>query len=254
MIEFKSVSLKKGGKEILKNVSLRAPDSSVTVIIGKNGSGKTTLLRSLYSARDITGEVLVDGAPAKEMSGRELSRAVSFMPQTLPNPDVCVRELVRLGRTPFAGAFGALSEADAEAADRAIELTGLSSLADARIPTLSGGERQRAFFAMLLAKDSKTVLLDEPSSSLDAPSRAMLAEFVRALRADGRCVVLVMHDLSDAVALADTVYVMEGGKASLPMTPDEFCESDIPRRVFASSVYKVWTENGERYVFRPADL
>ncbi len=254
MIEFRSVSLKKSGKEILKNVSLRAPDASVTVIMGKNGSGKTSLFRSLYSPRDVTGDVVVDGISVKEMSGRELSCAVSLMPQILPMPDIRVRELVRLGRTPFAGAFGTLSASDLQVAERAIELTGLSSLSDARLTTLSGGERQRAFFAMILAKDSNTVLLDEPSSSLDAPSRAMLAAFVRALRADGRCVLLVMHDLSDAVALADTVYVMEDGEASLPMTPEEFCESDMPRRVFSSSVYKVPTENGERYVFRPVDL
>lgn len=254
MIEFKNVSLKKSGKEILKNVSLSAPDASVTVIIGKNGSGKTSLLRSLYSTRAITGEVLVDGIPSRKMTGRELSRAVSFMPQMLPMPDISVRELIRLGRTSFAGAFGTLSVDDIKAAERVLDITGLSQISDARLPTLSGGERQRAFFAMLLAKDSNTVLLDEPSSSLDAPSRARLAAFVRELKAEGRCVVLVMHELSDAVALADRIYVMEDGKASLPMTPEEFCQSDLPLQIFSSLVFKVPTENGDQYVFRPADL
>ena len=252
MIEFKSFDISFGKKRILNGDSLSVPDGQITVILGKNGSGKTTLLRSVFLTRgaSLKGEIIIDGKNRADFGSNEFSKSVALMPQNLPAPSISVRELVRLGRSPYSGVFGTLGAKDGEICDSAIESLGISHLAQMPVSALSGGERQKAFFAMILAKGAKNVILDEPASALDLPSAARLALFVKELKKEGKCVLLVMHDLTEALALADRIYVLNGGTASGPMTPEEFVSSNIPETVFSSVPYKVKTENGDIVFFR----
>ncbi len=252
MIEWKNVSYKIMGKTILNDVSLFARDGEISVIIGKNGSGKTSLIRTAFLTRGkgLSGEILINGKPKRDFSHGEFDRKIALMPQNLPTPDISVEELVRLARSPWSGIFGRLHEKDIEAAERAMDSLDLLHLRKASLLTLSGGERQRAYFAMLIAKDAENIFLDEPSSSLDLPSKAELLSFVKALKADGKCVILVMHDLSDALRIADKIYLMDAGKISPSMSVSEFVSSDIPERIFSSKPYKIVTESGEDIIFK----
>lgn len=251
MISFENLSLSYGKKHILTDADIRAEDGEVTVILGLNGSGKTSLINAVFSTRVGTssGKVYVNGRDTRELGRRELARLVALMPQSLPSPDVSVRELVSFGRSPYLGAFARLGRAECEKVDSAMELMEISHLAERSASGLSGGEKQAAYFAMILAKDAPCVLLDEPASALDLENKKKLFSFVNALKKQGRCIILVMHDLTDAVSIADRIYVIHDGEASRPMTPSEFATSDFPLRVFGARAHTVMTELGERQVF-----
>ena len=253
MIEFKNTDVKIGKRTLLKDAALTINDGEITVILGKNGSGKTTLLSTVFLTRDrgTAEKISIDGTPLPSLSKREVASLVSLMPQVLPTPKMSVRELVELGISAKKGPFSTLTDEEKRRVESAISALGLSDLSDSLVHDLSGGERRRAFFALILAREGKNVILDEPYDSLDPPSRSDLHRFIRMLKEEGRATAIVMHDLSDAVGIADKIYVLDQKRVSRAMTPDEFCSSDIPERVFSSRPYKLSTENGEITVFTP---
>ena len=165
----------------LRNISFRVPGRTlasavvnlscrkVTGLIGHNGSGKSTLLKMLGRHQPPSeGEILLDAQPLESWSSKAFARKVAYLPQQLPPAEgMTVRELVAIGRYPWHGALGRFGAADREKVEEAISLVGLKPLAHRLVDSLSGGERQRAWIAMVLAQDSRCLLLDEPTSALD---------------------------------------------------------------------------------------
>ena len=253
MIEFDSLTVKIGERYIVKNADLRANDGEITVLLGKNGSGKTTLIRSVFSTRGATsgGKILLDGKNVAKLGRKALARMAGLLPQSLKAPEMTVRELVTLGRSPYTGSFSALSKNDKAKVDEAIATLGLSELEGRSVASLSGGERQTAYLAMLLAKDVRNILLDEPTASLDSHGKSRLFRLLTELKESGISVIAVLHDLTDAVSLADRIYLLESGTLTSPMTPSEFVTSGLPERIFEETAYTVRTRLGTETVFRP---
>src|SRR5690606_5576419 len=108
------------------------------------------------------------GDPVQRWGNRAFARAVAYLPQDAPAaPGMTARELVACGRYPWHGALGRFGEEDRRKVEEALRLTHIEHLADRLVDTLSGGERQRVWIAMLVAQDSRCLLLDEPTSALD---------------------------------------------------------------------------------------
>lgn len=234
MIEIKVSSLKIGRKEIIRNSELLARDGEFTVLLGRNGSGKTSLLRRIFSTRGGTSDisVLFDGTPSTSLTPREISKKAALLPQLLPEVNLSVRELVGLGREPYSGVFGRLSKSDEEIVASALSQLGIEHLKDRSVGTLSGGERQLAFFASALAKDTKSIILDEPDASLDPRTAGMIFDVLMKKRSEGVAILAVMHDITRAAALADKIYILDGGKISPPLTPSQLKASGYAERIF----------------------
>ncbi|HBC35144.1 MAG TPA: iron ABC transporter substrate-binding protein, partial [Marinobacter adhaerens] len=150
-----------GDTTILQNLNLGFGEGEVTALLGHNGSGKSTLLKVL--ARQLapsTGNVRLLGKSFRSTGAREFARNVGYLPQHPPGTDgLTVRELVALGRYPWRGPLGRYNEEDHRLITRAIEDTGLGQFQHRSVDTLSGGERQRAWIAMLLAQQTRCLLL-----------------------------------------------------------------------------------------------
>ena len=236
MIECKELSYTVGKKQILSNVSITVPDGRITVIIGNNGSGKTTLIRAVTAYHErrkaITGSVLADGEPLDALTPREASRRMALLPQTLPTTRMTVRELVSLSTASLRSPFSHVGEKERATIENAIASVGLSALADAPIERLSGGERQSAYFAMILARGAQNILLDEPTSALDSRARTRLFRFLRKMRDEGRAILTVLHDLTDASEIADRIIALDGGRVVFDGTPEALAASDIPCKLF----------------------
>jgi iron complex transport system ATP-binding protein len=155
--------------------------------------------------------VRLQGRPLAEHTARERGRALAWLAQQGEAVgDLTARDIVRLARLPHTGLVGAPGVADEAAVTAALAETEATALADRRLDELSGGERQRVLLARALAVDAPVLLLDEPTTHLDAPhQRALLQGLVQRARA-GAAVVAVLHDLSLALA-ADRVVVLAGG-------------------------------------------
>ena len=180
-------------------------------MVGPNGAGKTTLLR-LFAGEVVPsrGEVLLGARPLAEMSPRELALARAVLPQhTLLQFAFRALDVVMMGRYPHGDAT---TSQDARVVGRAMGSTDTDQLATRLFPTLSGGEQTRVSFARVLAQQTRIVMLDEPTGSLDLRHQEIVMQTLKSLAADGAAVVAVLHDLNLAARHADRIAMMDGGR------------------------------------------
>lgn len=240
MLEFSSISVKKGSAEILKDVSFAVPDRAVTVLLGKNGSGKSTLLDTVTGSVRFKGSVTLDGTDLRSLSPKERAKKVVYLPQKLTDSGISLRSLISLGRISSMGAFHSLTDTDRSAIENALKICGISSLSSRTVSSLSGGERQRAYVAMVLASDAEYLIFDEPTTYLDiGAAREILHLISDLVKHHGKTVLLVLHDLNSAVSVADHVCVLASGRSIFSGSTEAFCNSDLPFDVFCAECVRV---------------
>ena len=225
-----------GSTAILQNISLAFNEGQVTALLGHNGSGKSTLLKTL--ARQIpasAGDVRLEGNAAKSLGARAFARIVGYLPQHPPGTDgLTVRELIELGRYPWRGPLGRYSDADYELIDQAIADTDLKPFEHRSVDTLSGGERQRAWIAMLLAQQTRCLLLDEPISALDVKHQVETLRLVQRLaRQRELTVIVVLHDVDLASRFCDRLVALKAGQVVADGTPAEIMHSQILESIYS---------------------
>jgi iron complex transport system ATP-binding protein len=223
LLDARGVAVEIGGKRILHDAEMRLEAGRLVAIVGPNGAGKSTFARTVAGLqRPSAGSVRWSGVEVGELPGRRLAQLRAFVPQRSRVPEgVSVREAVRIGRSPHVKPLGRLMQSDHDAVERAMERAGVEQFAERRLTTLSGGELQRVQIAVGLAQEAPVLMADEPTSHLDLGATATLAKLLRGLTADGLAVVLVVHDLSLAAAVADTVVVIADGRTVASGPPAE---------------------------------
>lgn len=218
---------------VLDGVDVDFPGGRFTVIIGPNGCGKSTLLLALARLIGHEGLVNVLGRDLRGYRPKELARVLSFLPQSPLAPDgITTRRLVLRGREPHRSLFSPLSAPDTAAADAALHRMQLGDLEHSPVAELSGGQRQRAWIAMILAQDTRLMLLDEPTSYLDLAHQVEILAACSALAAEGRTVIAVLHDISLAARYADHLVVMRDGAIHAEGAPHEVLTSTLIAEVF----------------------
>jgi iron complex transport system ATP-binding protein len=212
LVEALGVEARLGGRAVLQDVNLGF-GPGWTALVGPNGAGKSTLLRVLAGLLPVSaGQVRLQGRALAAHTVRERGLALAWLAQQGEAVgDLTARDIVRLARLPHTGLVGARSASDEVAVQAALAETEAGALAERRLDELSGGERQRVLLARALAVGAPVLLLDEPTTHLDAPhQRALLRGLLQRARS-GAAVVSVLHDLSLALA-ADRVVVLAGGR------------------------------------------
>ncbi|MDX6741210.1 ABC transporter ATP-binding protein [Actinocorallia sp. A-T 12471] len=223
------------GRVVVDGLDLTVPPGAITAIVGANACGKSTLLRAL--ARLLTpadGAVLLDGGDIRAVPTRELARRLGILPQSPIAPEgLTVGDLVGRGRSPHQTWWRQWSAADERAVKGALAATGLTDLADRPVDELSGGQRQRAWIAMAIAQETSVLLLDEPTTYLDLAHQIDVLDLVIDLnRAEGRTVVMVLHDLNHACRYADHMVAMKAGRIIAQGPPGEIVDAALVTEVF----------------------
>jgi manganese transport system ATP-binding protein len=193
----------------LDGVNLALPSGIALGIVGPNGSGKSTLLKTIAGlVRPAAGSVTVFGKEPRELP----PGTIGYVPQ-IEDVDwqfpANVRDVVAMGRYPRLGAFARFGAADRAAVIGALAALDLTGLADRHIAQLSGGQQQRAFVARALAQEPKLLLLDEPTTGVDAATEEALLVVVRKLVAGGMPVLMTTHDLDRAAEWFDRLIVVD---------------------------------------------
>ena len=239
-----------GGKAILDKVDLEVRPEELLAIVGPNGAGKSTLLGVLAGDITAAGDVEVAGRPLSSWSRRELARHRAVLPQdnVLSFP-FRAREVVEMGRAPWAGAPAA--DNDAEVVDAVMSVTETSDLAHRRYPSLSGGERARVALARVLAQDAAMLLLDEPTAALDLRHQELVLGVARQQAEGGKAVVAVIHDLDAAAAFADRVAVVDQGRVRAVGSARDVLTTALLSEVYRYSV-TVGIDSQNHLVIRPA--
>ena len=223
-VEVRHLHVRYDRVEALQGLDFDVPRGTALGIVGPNGSGKSTLLKAVAGLlKPSEGTVRVQG-----LSPRALPPGtIGYVPQ-IEDVDwqfpVTVRDVVAMGRYPRLGPFGLFSAHDRSAVARAIEALDLAKLADRHISELSGGQQQRAFVARAIAQEPLLLLLDEPTTGVDAATEESLLHLVRGLVADGLPVLMTTHDLDRAHEWFDRLIVVDR-RILADGTPSDVLES-----------------------------
>jgi len=214
-LEAHGLSATLGSVEVLHGIDLALAAGRWTSIVGPNGAGKSTLLKALAGLLAHRGEVRLFGEAQAAVSARVRARRLSWLGQSGTGEgsadDLMVYDVAMLGRLPHQRWLAAPSGADRDAVERALRSTQAWDWRDRPLGQLSGGERQRVLLARALAVEAELLLMDEPLANLDPPHQADWMQTARALVAQGRTVVSVLHELPMALA-ADELVVMNRGR------------------------------------------
>ena len=221
---------------VLRDLSVTIKDNAITTLMGANGCGKTTLLQLLTkNLKPVSGSIQVDGKDLDQIGLKEFARTAAIVHQKNTAPDdLTVERLVSYGRLPYSSMFKhALDEENQAQVERALALTGLTELRDRRIGTLSGGQRQRAFIAMALAQNTQLLFLDEPTTFLDVRYQVEILRLVEKLnKEEGITIVMVLHDINQALAYSDEIIGLRGGSVAFQGKPEEVITSESIKNLY----------------------
>lgn len=221
LLQTDGVGCVRAGRAVLHDVSVAFRAGEWTAIAGPNGAGKSTLLALLAGLLPATtGTVRLGARPIAEWPVRERARALTWLGQTTSDGDLAACEIARLGRLPHYGLLGSPTAADEAAVTAALNETEADGFAHRRLNELSGGERQRVLLARAFAADAPILLLDEPTTHLDAPHQRRLIRGLRDRAHRGAAVLSALHDLTLALA-ADRLVVLADGRLRADGAPGE---------------------------------
>lgn len=256
MIEVCGLDVVLDHKTIVHNINLDIPKAKITAIIGPNGCGKSTTLKAICRINPVSaGCIRLLGKEVGAYSYREFAQKLAILTQSPVAPsDITVRDLVAMGRFPYRQFFGGASSEDRDCIEWALQEANLKDYQARTLQTLSGGERQRAWIAMALAQKPQVLLLDEPTTYLDISHQLEVMKLLQRLNAElGLTVVLVLHDLNQAVQFAHHVAVMKQGCMVADGPPAEVINIDLLKDVFRVRAENAITPGGIRALV-PLDL
>ena len=235
LLQLDGVSVRLGGREILRDVSFGIRPGQFTGLIGPNGAGKTTLIRVILGLQPVTGgAVLIDGRPR---SAREES--IGYVPQKLaiePDMPLRVRDVVALGLDGNKLGIRLPSRARREQVDDMLTAVGAQRYANARVGELSGGEQQRVMIAHALISKPKLLLLDEPLANLDISSeQGIVSVLSRLARADGVAVLLSAHDMNPLMPVMDRIVYVAAGRVAVG-DADQVVQPEVLSRLYGQHV------------------
>ncbi|WP_367271609.1 ABC transporter ATP-binding protein [uncultured Eubacterium sp.] len=249
-MEVRDLSFSYGKNKILKKVSLKIEEGKVTTIMGANGCGKSTLFSLMTKNLDARkGQIFLRGKNIRNLTLKEFARKVSIVQQyNTSSNDITVENLVAFGRTPHRKPMQAATQEDEQLIEWAMEVTGIVEYRDREISRLSGGQRQRVWIAMALAQNTKILFLDEPTTYLDIRYQVEILELVRKLNREyGITIVMVLHDINQAIYFSDNVIGLKGGVVGFAGDPEEVITKESIRDLYGIEL-DVTQINGRKFV------
>ena len=234
-MEVRNLSFAYGKNRVLKDISFRIKEGDITTIMGANGCGKTTLFslmtRNLYPRR---GDIFLKGKNIQNLGLKEFARRVSIVHQyNTSSDDITVERLVSFGRTPHMKMMQGRSEEDERLIRWAMEVTNVEKYRDREISRLSGGQRQRVWIAIALAQNTKILFLDEPTTYLDIRYQIEILELVKKLNREfGITIIMVLHDINQAIYFSDCVIGLKDGLVEMEGDPQEVITRESIRSLY----------------------
>jgi manganese/zinc/iron transport system ATP- binding protein len=225
-IEVEDLTVAYGERPALWDVDVTVPPGTLVAVVGPNGAGKTTLVRAILGlVKPAAGRVAIHGRPYEEQR-----RNVAYVPQrgTVDwDFPTSVLDVVKMGRYGALGWFRRPGRAEREAALDALRQVGMEELAHRQISQLSGGQQQRVFLARALVQDARVFLMDEPFQGVDAVTERAIVELLRQLRAEGRTVVAVHHDLLTVREYFDWVVLLNVRRIAAGPVEEVFTDENL---------------------------
>jgi iron complex transport system ATP-binding protein len=222
LLQIENLNVFRNDRQILHSVNLNAYRGEVLGLVGPNGCGKSTLLKTIIGLLKFEkgSQITFSGKETFDYHRTELARRIGYMAQENDCQwPLSVQRVVALGRMPHQNNWTHLQEKDWEKVNWAMHAVGIENLADRRITQLSGGERRRVLLARVLAGEPELLLVDEPTSGLDPFHQLKLLQLFQEQTQKNLCVIIVLHDLTQASRFCNRTVLLKDGKVLAEDTP-----------------------------------
>ena len=220
----------RNGFTALVDANFAVPTGTITALVGMNGSGKSTLFKAIMGFVPVAGgAITVLGQSVRSALKRNL---VAYVPQSEDidwNFPVLVEDAVMMGRYGRMNWLRTAGREDREAVDAALERVGMSDFRKRQIGELSGGQKKRVFLARALAQDGRVILLDEPFTGVDVKTEDAIIDLLRALRAEGRVMLVSTHNLGSVPEFCDRAVLLNRTVLAAGPTEDVFTQANLER-------------------------
>lgn len=251
LLEIQNLQAGYGSDMILKGISFRLEEGTLTGILGINGCGKTTLMKAICGILPSKGEIRLLGKDAKKLSSREMARFCRYIPQrTGITLDISVLDVVLMGFNPRLGLLEYPGIAMRQTAMAALASVGLEKRAESNFQTLSEGQKQLCLLARAMLLEQGVLLLDEPESALDFSGRyKMLGLISQWLSSTGSCGLVTLHDPQLAINTCDTLFLFKDGRLEGTLHPGTDSQEQMQLKlshIYGSlSIHKCFTRGGK---------
>lgn len=250
LVDVKNISFSydKDSPAVFENISFSIEKGDVLCVLGPNGTGKTTLIKCINGLHKVNeGEVYLNGANIQNLSFRDISRTVGYIPQGhVPSFPFTVFDVVLMGRSPYVNITSSPKEKDREIAMNALETLGIEDLKDKPYTNLSGGERQLVFLARVLAQEPDLLILDEPTNHLDFGNQIKLLEIIEQLSKLGLAVIMSSHYPDHAFLAASKVAIMKDKGFIDFGTPDDVLSEENLKKAYGIDVKLMELDDGRK--------
>lgn len=235
-------------KNHLDGITTSIQKGKITTIIGPNGCGKSTLLGVISRSNKLkSGNASLENRDLVHYKAKEFAKklAIVYQQNEIPN-DLTIGKLVGFGRLPHQTLLKRNLKEDDEAIEWALTVTNLLDKRNQDLTALSGGERQRVWIAMALAQESEILCLDEPTTYLDIYYQIELLELVKSLNeVHGLTIVMVLHDINQAIRYSDQIILMNAGQIIAEGVPREVITKEVIKEVYGvNAIFKEDNELG----------
>lgn len=219
-------------KHLLQGIDMNIQAGSMVGLIGPNGAGKSTLLKNIYRVlKPSRGCIYLNGDLMQTLSNREVARQMAVVSQddVAVNFDFKVLDIVLLGRFAHKHLFEFNDKVDREAALMALRQVDMEAHHGRGFASLSGGEKQRVMIARAVCQQSKLIIMDEPTNSLDIKHQLAVIGGIKQLKITA---IIAIHDINIASAFCDELIVLKNGKHCLSGSPQEIVTCEMIKEIF----------------------
>jgi iron complex transport system ATP-binding protein len=231
-LQIEGLSYRVAAGHLLQDIDLRIRAGTMVGLIGPNGAGKSTLLKNIYRVlKPSCGSIYLDGDLMRELTNREVARRMAVVSQddVAVNFDFKVLDIVLLGRFSHKRLLEFNSQGDREAAVKALRKVDMATYHDRSFASLSGGEKQRVMIARAVCQQSRFLIMDEPTNSLDIKHQVEIFRRIRELKVTA---LIAIHDINIATAFCDQLVVLKNGKHRLSGDPQEIVTREMIKEIF----------------------
>ena len=234
-LELRGLAVGYNGKALIHGIELGVKRGEIVTLVGPNGSGKSTILKTITSQLErISGQALLSGKDLREYSRKELAEQMAVvLTGRLQTELMTCRDVAAMGRYPYTGRLGILSEQDERKVDEALAQVHAEYLAERSFDAVSDGERQRILLARAICQEPEIIVLDEPTSFLDIRHKLeLLSILYRMAREQKITVVMSLHEVDLAIKISDRILCVRGEEIFACGTPEEVLSDEVIRELY----------------------
>lgn len=251
MLEIRNLKFAYGDHKVLKDISFEAREGEMLCILGPNGAGKSTMFRCILGLlRGYEGEILIDGTEVSDLPARERASSMAYIPQTSKQAfSYTALDMVLMGASSALSAWRAPGARERKQALAALERLGILELAGRLYTNLSGGEQQLVLIARAIAQGAKTLIMDEPTSSLDYGNQMRVQQQLKSLADEGYLIVQSTHNPEQTYMFADRIIAIKDGTIISAGRPEDIMDEELVRELYGIEVSVVESVQGKARFF-----